>query len=91
MTPELYYDLTARIVAVEFLVKQALWMKAEDHVDQHGGTTEDAVSALSDAARSTLRTSTVPGDPAISDHLADLSAGHVQRVLRELLAEMTRP
>jgi hypothetical protein len=86
---ERYLELSARITAFEYLVKQLLWMQAENHVREHGGDATEPISALRQDAAASLQRATFPSlDPASSDHVSALTTEHVDRVLGELIEEI---
>jgi len=83
--------METRIAAVEYLVKQLLWMQAEDHVREHGGDAAEPISALRQDAAASLQRATFPSlDPASSDHVSALTTEHVDRVLAELIEEIQK-
>lgn len=82
-------DLKARVVALETLLKHVLWNVAVLVADRDG---DDMATTVSDLQlfignlAQEMRTKTFPDlDPAMSDHLAQGAAGHVERVLSELV------
>ena len=88
MDREKYLELSARIVAVEYLVKRTIWTLASTQIADKTGQI-DAVDVLRQDAISSLRRATFPSlDPAASDHVAALAEESLDRILTELLAEM---
>jgi hypothetical protein len=77
-------EMLARIIALEYLVKQLLWNLMKDDDDPVKQTELFAESATKEIANSAF-----PGiEPALSDHVSDLVREHVARVLRELADEL---
>lgn len=85
-------EIQARVIALEYLIKHLLWTYITERVDRDGGGSEDVVreaSLLGSNFLEELAEAALPdSDPAMSDHATALVRENVERVFRELVAEM---
>jgi hypothetical protein len=85
-------DLFGRIIALEHLVKHAIWSLTVQRVDEQGGDNKDAIreaQRFRENVTRQLRTSSPPViDPVRSDYMAAIVRDHADRVLTELVHEM---
>ena len=85
-------DLFGRVMALEHLIKCAIWSLTVQRVDQEGGDNNDAIHEarlFRDNVTQQLRTSSSPViDPGWSNHIAAIIRDHADRVLTELVHEM---
>ena len=84
-------DLFGRVMALEHLVKHAIWSLTVQGVDQEGGDNNDAIHEVRlfrENVTQQLRTTSSPViDLARSDHMAAIVRDHADRVLTELIHE----
>jgi hypothetical protein len=94
---ETEFELEARIVALEYLLKQCLWnilvMKADQELadDPDGDETlpiREARLFRKNAVAELKKASFSGTDPSLSDHLAAIVHDAVERVCEELVSEM---
>lgn len=85
-------DTAARLDAIEYLLRQALWNIIVARVDADDGDDTDAVVETRKFAEDVLNDLSLmvfpAPDPAISDHHSALVRDHARRILRKLLSEM---
>jgi hypothetical protein len=85
-------DLIGRIIAIERLVKYALWNLIAQRVDEAGGGDTEAIEEvrrLREDVTEILKVSSFRGIyPALSAPMVALVDDHVDRILRELTEEM---
>jgi hypothetical protein len=93
-------ELEARIVALEYLVKQCFWqIILNSAIQETEGEDEDDADGLTIRGAKTFRKKVVNElekatfsgrDPAVSDHLAALVREHAGRVVGELVQDMEK-
>jgi hypothetical protein len=85
-------EIQARVIALEYLVQQLLWIVITDRTDGKKGDSSDVIEearSLGSNCLDELEGATLPGsDPATSDHATALVHENVERVFRELVAKM---
>jgi hypothetical protein len=90
-------ELEARVVALEYLLKQCFWQIILARAGQEIGSDGDDAGDLAVRETKLFRKMVVnelrkasfsDADSALSDHLAAVVQGHVERVLGELVQEM---
>jgi hypothetical protein len=85
-------DSLGRIIAIERLVKYALWNLIVQRVDEAGGGDTEAIEEvrrLREDVTEALKVSSFRGIyPALSAPMVALVDDHVERILRELAEEM---